>query len=151
MPAKLLQSCLTLCDPMDYSLPGSPVHGILQARILEWVAMPSSRGSSRPRDGTRISYVSCIGWQIFTTSATWEAGSPALPGDSLPTELQGKLPRNQYEDNQKNFEKECISSVTFSSVTQLRLTLQPHGLQHARPPSPSPTPRAYSNSCPLSQ
>ena len=38
--------CLTLCDPMDYSLPGSSVHGVLQARILEWVAMPSSRGSS---------------------------------------------------------------------------------------------------------
>ena len=44
--AKLLQSCLTLCDPMDCSLPGSCVHGIFQARILEWVAMPSSRGSS---------------------------------------------------------------------------------------------------------
>ena len=44
------QLCLTLCDPVDYSPPGSYVHGILQARILEWVAMPSSRGSSRPRD-----------------------------------------------------------------------------------------------------
>ena len=40
------QSCLTLCDPMDCSLPGSSVHGILQARILEWVAIPFSRGSS---------------------------------------------------------------------------------------------------------
>ena len=40
------QSCLTLCDPMDYSPPGSSVHGILQARILEWVAIPFSRGSS---------------------------------------------------------------------------------------------------------
>ena len=48
--AKSLQSCLTLCNPMDCSLPGSSVHGILQARVLEWVAMPSSRGSSRPRD-----------------------------------------------------------------------------------------------------
>ena len=44
--AKSLQLCLTLCDAMDCSLPGSSVHGILQARILEWVAMPSSRGSS---------------------------------------------------------------------------------------------------------
>ena len=44
------QSCLTLCDPMDCSLPGSSVQGILQARTLEWVALPSSRGSSRPRD-----------------------------------------------------------------------------------------------------
>ena len=45
-----LQSCPTLCDPMDCSLPGSSIHGSLQARILEWVAVPSSRGLSRPRD-----------------------------------------------------------------------------------------------------
>ena len=44
------QSCLTLCDPVDCSPPGSSVHGILQARILEWAAMPSSRESSQPRD-----------------------------------------------------------------------------------------------------
>ena len=47
--AKLLQSCLTLCDPMDCSPPGSSVHGTLQARILDFAAMPSSRGSSQPR------------------------------------------------------------------------------------------------------
>ena len=41
--------CVTLCDPMDYSLPGSSVHGILEARILEWIAIPFSRGSSRTR------------------------------------------------------------------------------------------------------
>ena len=50
--AKLLQSCLTLCDSMDCSPPGSSVYGILQARILKWVAMPFSRESSRPRDQT---------------------------------------------------------------------------------------------------
>ena len=44
------QSCLTLRDPVDCSLPGSTIHGILQVRILEWVVMPSSRGSSEPRD-----------------------------------------------------------------------------------------------------
>ena len=59
--AKSPQTCPTLCDPMDYSLPGSSVQGILQARILEWVAISSSRGSSQPRDQTYISYVSCIG------------------------------------------------------------------------------------------
>ena len=48
--AQSLQSCLTLCDPVDRSLPGSSVHGILQARILEWAAKPSCRGSSRLRD-----------------------------------------------------------------------------------------------------
>ena len=50
LKVKVTQSCLTLCDPMDCSPPGSSVHGILQARILEWVAMPSSRGSSWLRD-----------------------------------------------------------------------------------------------------
>ena len=61
----MLQSCLTLCNSIDCSLPGSSVHGIFQARILEWVAMPSSKGSSHPRDRTRISYVSCIGRQFL--------------------------------------------------------------------------------------
>ena len=62
---KSLQSCLTLCNPMDCSPPGSSVHGILQARILEWVAMPSSRGSSQPRNRTLVSYISCIGRQVL--------------------------------------------------------------------------------------
>ena len=64
------QSCLTLCDSMDYSLPGSSVHGIFQARILEWVAISSSRGSFSPRDWTHIS---CIGRRILYNWATWEA------------------------------------------------------------------------------
>ena len=63
--AQSLQSPLTLCDPMDCSPPSSSVHRILQARILEWVAMPSSRRSSFPRDRTHISYVSCIGGQVL--------------------------------------------------------------------------------------
>ena len=57
------QSCPTLCDPMDYSLPGFSVHGILQARILEWVAMPFSRGSSWHRDRTMV-FLLCR--QMFT-------------------------------------------------------------------------------------
>ena len=64
------KSCLTRCDPMDYSPPGSSVHGILQARILEWVAIFSSRGSSQPRDRTCVSY---IGRQILYYRATREA------------------------------------------------------------------------------
>ena len=50
-------SRVRLCDPMDCSLPGSSVHGVLQARILEWVAISLSRGSSRPRDHTRVSRI----------------------------------------------------------------------------------------------
>ena len=64
------QSCPTLCDPMNYSPPGSSVHGILQARVLEWVATPSSRASSQPRDRT---------------------GSPSLQADSLPSESPGNI------------------------------------------------------------
>ena len=68
----MLQFCPTLYDHMDCSPPGSSAHGILQARILEWVAMPSSRGSSNPGIKPR---------------------SPALQADSLPAEPQGK-PKN---------------------------------------------------------
>ena len=64
---------LTLFNLMDCSPPGSSVHGNLQARILGWVAMPFSRGSSRPRDWTCISCVSCIAGIFFTHWATWEA------------------------------------------------------------------------------
>ena len=63
--AKMLWLYPTLCDPMDCGLPGSSVHGILQAKILEWVAMHSSREFSQPRDRTLISYVSCISRQIL--------------------------------------------------------------------------------------
>ena len=63
--AKLLQLYPTLCDSMDCSPPGSSVHGILQARILESVAMTFSRGSSQPRNGTHVSSISCIGRQVL--------------------------------------------------------------------------------------
>ena len=64
--AKLLQSCPIFCDPMDCSPPSSSVHGILLARILEWVAIHSSWGSSQPRDLTQVSYVSYIGrWVLY--------------------------------------------------------------------------------------
>ena len=63
---KSLQSHPTLCDPMDSNLPGSSVHGIILARILDWGAMPSSKGSSQPRDRTCISCGSCIAGGFFT-------------------------------------------------------------------------------------
>ena len=69
MQGKLLQLCLTLYDPIHCSQPGSSVHGILQARILEWVAISSSRGSS----WTRIEPTSLtLAGVFFTTSATWK-------------------------------------------------------------------------------
>ena len=66
------QLCLTLCDPVNCSPPGSSVQGIPQARILEWVAMFSSRGSSQPRGRTRISYVPALTGRFFIASAHWE-------------------------------------------------------------------------------
>ena len=70
MPAKSLQSCLTLYGPMDCNPPGSSVQRILQARILEWVSIPFSRGSSWARDWTCVSYV--LAGRFFITSDTWE-------------------------------------------------------------------------------
>ena len=72
----MAQSCLTLCDPVDCSLPGSSVHGILQARTLEWVAISFSRGSSWPRI---------------------EPGYPALQADALTSEPPGKPPNTALD------------------------------------------------------
>ena len=72
---KLTQSCPTLFDPMDYT-----VHGILQARILEWVAIPFSRGSSQPRDWTQVSLIAS---EFFTSWATREAQFGDFPGDPM--------------------------------------------------------------------
>ena len=101
---KVTQSCLTLGDPMEIPHGIHTVHGILQVRILEWVAFPFSGGSSQPRDQT---HVSRIAGGFFTSWATWkpkdtgvgslsllqdpgiELGSSALQVDSLPTELWG--------------------------------------------------------------
>ena len=91
------QSCPTLCDPMDCSPPpGSSVHGILQARILGWVAIPFSRGSSQPRDWT---WVSCIAGRFFTIWATREAQSQSilLFNLALPQACEILVPQSRTE------------------------------------------------------
>ena len=65
--SKVAQSCPTLCDPMDCSLPGSSVHGIFQARVLEWVAISFSRESSQPRDWTRVSHIAGRRFIVWAT------------------------------------------------------------------------------------
>ena len=87
------QSCLALCDPTDCSPPGSSIHAILQARILEWVALHFSRGSSQPRDWTQVS---CTVGRFFTISATRElpeiqSCSPKKPKER-PRQFPWKLP-----------------------------------------------------------
>ena len=101
--SEVTQLCPTLCNPIDYSLPDSSVHGILQARILEWVAISFSRGCSQPRDWTWVSH---IAGRRFTLWATREAaaakslqswptlcnpidGSP--PGSAIPGILQARI------------------------------------------------------------
>ena len=135
--AKSLQSCQALFDPLDYIPPGSSVYGILQARLPECVARPSSRGSFRPRVEPASLKAPALAGRFLTTSTTWEA------------------PHTGYfilfNESFSHFQM-FFSSVHFSSVAQLRPTLcDPHELQHARPPCPSPTPRVHSDSRPSSQ
>ena len=73
------QSCPALCNPIDCSPPGSSVHRIFQSRILEWVVMASSRGSSRPRDRTHVSCISCISRWVLYHWATQEAQDWHVP------------------------------------------------------------------------
>ena len=104
------------------------------ARILEWVAMPSSRGSSQPRDQTHISYVSCMGRQLlYPTLQIFSMN----PGPNLPS---------IYITNDSKDPTLCLS-VQFSCIW----LFSTHGLRHARPCCPSPTPWVYSNSCPSSR
>ena len=74
--SEVTQSCPTLFDPMDCSLPGSSVHGILQARILEWVAISFSRGSSWPRDQAQVSHIAGRRFNLWATreAPVWLVG-----------------------------------------------------------------------------
>ena len=81
---KVAQSCPTLCYPMDYT-----VHGIMQARIMEWVAIPFSRGSSQPRDWTQVSHVT---GRFFTSWATTEAHGLQTPRKKLSRKLECLFP-----------------------------------------------------------
>ena len=96
MHAQLLQSGSILCDPVDYSLSGFSVHGVLQAKILQWIAMPSSSGFSRPRDQT---HVSCL--------QHWQPGS-------LPLAPPGSPKRDICQHNEvKGYKINVIKSVVF--------------------------------------
>ena len=126
-PVKVLaaQSCPTLCDPTDCSPPGSSVHGVFQARILGWVAISSSRGSSQLRDQTHVSCVSCIGGRFFTTVP------PGKPRALMFLSCLKYLPKNMWlsaDGDRANKIQKCYyarcNSVQFSSVAQLCPTLR---------------------------
>ena len=127
---EVIQLCPTLWDPMDCSLPRSSIHGIFQTRVLEWVAISLSRESSQPRDQI---WVSCV---VGRCCMVWATREGKDKGNKLPC-----------------FPLTSVSETFFSSVQFSRWvmsnSLRPHGLQHTRPPCPSPTPTVYSNSRPL--
>jgi len=104
--AKLLPSCPTLCNPMDSSPLGCSVHGIIQARILEWAAMPFSKRSSQPRDQVHISYFSCIGKRHFPGGSDGKE-SGCNVGD---TGLVHKLGRFPVEGNGYPLQYSCMEN-----------------------------------------
>ena len=119
--SEVAQSCPTLCDPMDCSLPGSAIHGIFQAGILEWVAISFSRRSSQPRDWTEVSRI--VG-RPFTIWATREAlclikHNYSLIHDHIPI-VKVKQYRNQrktYKLSFNIFSHQFFSKFDFSKIS----------------------------------
>ena len=118
-------SCVWLCDSMDCSPPGSSVRWIFLARILERVAMPSSRGSSQPRDWTHVSCISCIAGRFFTAEPP---GKPSRQTISLLKQTQGemsflsdwsKTATNIIKKSSDNLGKSLSSSSIGSNSTYL--------------------------------
>ena len=131
--AKSLQSCPTLCDPIDVSPPGSPTPGIFQARTLEWVA---------------ISFSNAWKWKSESEVAQ---SCPTLrdPMDCSPpgSSIHGIFQARVLECGATAF---CITSSVQFCRSVVSNSLQPHEPQHARPPCASPTPGVHPNPCPLS-
>ena len=128
--AKSLQSSLTLCDPMVYSPPGSAVHGILQARILKWLAIPSSRGSSGPRDHTHVPCISCfaggffsaelVGFNPSRSSQSVRLGSLCYVATSNQLSiLQGLFPLGNLPVCDRN----CIPTTSTFSLMMFKIVL----------------------------
>ena len=122
---EVAQLCPTLCDPMDCSPPGSLVHGIFQAWILEWVAIPFSRGSSQPRDRTQVSHIVSRCFTIWATREAPKIMGPPLKGPlftllhSVPLTLQQAtvdphLPRDSWTFTGKSGSVICRVIAPFS-------------------------------------
>ena len=119
----ITQSCPTLCDPMDCSLPGSSVYGILRARILEWVAIPFSRGSSWPRDRTWVSYIAggfFIIWAITeilkkkictSRSSVWTLWPRPTPNFPIHIDLYYKFPKGVLQESEISHKENDVTSV----------------------------------------
>ena len=139
--------CPTLCDPVDYSPPGSSVRGILQARTLEWITISFSRGSFSPRNRTGVS---CIASGFFTAEPP---GKPLqLPEVSAlgVRGHRGQGPVLVLPVQATVWGKDTPMHSQFS-CSVVSDSLQPHESQHAKPPCPSPSPGVHSDSRPSSQ
>ena len=112
--SEVIQSCPTLCDPMDCSLPGSSIHGILQARILEWIVISFSRGSSKPRDWT---WVSCIAGRLFTIW-TREPSQNHLPKLPLKNHWDQMVPTDNFTKSSNPRQSQCFKNLLESLENQ---------------------------------
>ena len=146
--SEVAQSCLTLCDPVDCSLTGSSIQRILQARILEWVAISFSRGSSWPRDQTQVS---CIAGRRFTLWASrwafliFAAAAKSLqscltlcdPIDSSPpgSPVPGILQARTLEWVAISFSNAWKWKVKGKSLSRVRLLATPWSAAYQAPPS----------------
>ena len=128
------QSCVTLCNPVDCGLPGSSVHGDSPGKNTGVGCMPSSRGSSQPRDRTQVS---CIAGGFFTNWATRETPK--------------RITFLNTNNAQLEFEVKDAATMLLFSQSVMSDSLWPHGLKHGSLPCPSPFPRACLSSCPLSR
>ena len=142
MSSKSLQSCPTLCYPMDCSPPGPSVHGILQARTLEWAAMPFSRGSSQPRNQTRVSLMPpVLAGGFFTTSATWKASMQYPQREREKRELGSVFRRSEKSSRFWVTKKNCRTrgiwqsrwrKVSYQELVFNYLEIEVHSWKHTQ-------------------
>ena len=129
------QSRLVLCDPMNCSLPTSCVHGIFPARILEWVAISSTRGSSQPRDQTGVSYISCIAGRFFSAESPgkplrisiWSSnstGGDIFKGDEVTVLKMSASQCSWQRYSQKPRNENVLCSSTYKRIKKLLIFLR---------------------------
>ena len=156
--SEVVESCLTLCHSVDCSPPGFSVHGIIQARVLEWVGISFSRGYSLPRERTQVSRIAGRRFILWTTREAqylwmwdlnhkegWAPKNWCFWTVVLENTLESPLHCKEIKPVNPQFSSvQFIHSVVSDS-------LRPHELQHTTPPWSSPTLEVHSNSCPSSQ
>ena len=137
--AKSLQLCPILCDPTDRSPAGSSIHGVLQARTLEWVATPSSRGSSWPRNQTHISATATAAKSLQSCPTLYNPIDSSPPGSPVPGILQARI----LEWVAISFSNVWRWKVKVKSLSPVRLWVTPWTAAYRAPPSMGFSRREY--------